>query len=128
MESPAALQDTTINLCHFLQKSNLGSSVCWETRTIVINTWQFLERLFEYAEEQRIWDLLRLFSSSGQSHRVYLSWFVWDLAGTLARMKASTRSVKDQQCSGPIGSCLSTGFHVYLFTTSLRAGIQICLF
>ena len=33
-------------------------------------------------------DLVRLFSSSRRSDRVYLGWFVWDLVGRLFRMQA----------------------------------------
>ena len=39
-------------------------------------------------------DLVRLFSSSRRSDRVYLGWFVWDSVWRLFRMQASRRSVK----------------------------------
>ena len=47
-----------------------------------------------YAEEHRFGYLVRLFSSSTWSDRVYLGWFVWDLVGRLFRMQAGRRSVK----------------------------------
>ena len=59
-------------------------------------------------------DVVRLFSSSRLSDRVYLAWFVWDSVGRLFRMQGSRQSVNARQSFGSIGSCLSFGFQFYL--------------
>ena len=58
--------------------------------------------------------LVKHFSSSRQSDRVYLGWCVWDLVWRLFRMEASRQSVKAHLRFGSIGSSFNTRFRVYL--------------
>ena len=65
--------------------------------------------------------LVRLFSSSRQSDRDYLGWFVWDLVGKLFKMQGSRQPVKAYQGFGPIVHLLAQGSKF----TPLSAGIHI---
>ena len=66
-------------------------------------------------------DLVRLFSSSRRSDRVYLGWFVWDSVWRLFRMQASRWSVKLSRALVLLAPLLALGSK----STSLSAGIHM---
>ena len=79
-------------------------------------TWPCIlgKKCFDLLKSIEFGGLVRLFSNSRRSDRVYLGWFVWDSVWKLFRMQASSRSVNAHYSFSSIGSSLSTGFHVYL--------------
>ena len=80
------------------------------------NSWRFIfeKKCFDMLKSIGFVHLLRLFSNSRRSGRVYLGWFVWDSVGKLFMMQGSRRSVQAHEGFRSIGSTLSTGFQVYL--------------
>ena len=74
---------------------------------------------FDMLKSTGFGDLVRHFSSSRQSNRVYLGWFVWYLVGRLFKLQASRQSRKTR-ASVLLALLLALGCKC----TSLSAGIH----
>ena len=81
----------------------------------------FGKEYFDMLKSIGFGDLVRLFSSSRRSDRVYLGWFVWDSVWRLFRMQGSRWSVKLSRALVLLAPLLALGSK----STSLSAGIHV---
>ena len=110
----------------FLQKIFSGLMTTLITPVLGIS-WlaSFGKDCFDTMKSIGFGDLIRHFSSSRRSDRVYLGWFLWHMVWRLFKMQASRQSVKPDEGSGPIGSSLTVLASKSTSNTEIHMSVQV---